>query len=177
MTDQNNKKEETKEENVKQKKESCNCEKECKCDCGEKCECEKTKKECEEWKEKYLRSLADYHNLEKRFIFQFEEIQNRSNKNLLLKFLEVQDNLEKAEIFIKDPGLKMIKDSFVKILKSEGVEEMDLLKKEYNPEFAECIEVEAGDKDNIVTTIVQKGYLLKGNLLRIAQVKVSKKSL
>ncbi len=143
------------------------------CKCGDECKC--NNKETEEYKNKYLRTLADYHNLEKRISQQFDDIQKRANKNLILKFLEVLDNLEKAEIFVKDEGLKIIKDSFVKILKTEGVEEMDLKNKEYDPFLAECIEVVSGEDDNRIVEVLKKGYKIKGDVLRIAQVKVSQK--
>lgn len=130
-----------------------------------------------EWKDKYLRALADYHNLEQRVENQIKLRQLDAKKKLLLSFLSILDNIDRAEIFVKDAGLVLVKDEFIKILKSEGVYEIELLNKEFNPQFAECIEVVNGDKDNIVIEILQKGYMMGELLLRPAQVRVSKKSL
>ena len=40
---------------------------------------------------------------------------------------------------------------------------------------AEVIEIVSGDKDNIVTEVLRKGYKLNDKILQVAQVKVSKK--
>lgn len=132
-------------------------------------------KEIEEWKNKYLRALADYQNLEKRQVEEATRIRKQSTKNLFLKFLEVLDDVESAETFVKDPGLKHVKDKFIKILQSEAVEELPLLGKSYDPHLAECIEVIPGQKDNIIVDIVRKGYKLGDEILRVARVKVEKK--
>ena len=85
------------------------------------------------------------------------------------------DHLEKAEIFVKNSDLKIIKDNFVKVLKEIGVEKMSLLRKEFDPYLAEAIDVIAGEKDNIIVEILRDGYQFHGKVIRIAQVKVSKK--
>ena len=75
------------------------------------------KQEAEENKKKYLRALADYQNLEKRVSEERFELMKMANKNLLIKILPFLDNLEKAEVFVKDQGLKISKDHFLQILK------------------------------------------------------------
>jgi len=136
---------------------------------------EEQKKQIEEYKNKYLRALADYQNLEKRINLEKQELIKMANKNLLLKILPIVDDLEKAEIFVKDDGLKLIKDNFLKFLKNEGVEEIEVLGKEFDPQFAEAVEVVKGEKDNIVVEVLRKGYRLGDKILRVAQVKVAKK--
>ncbi|OGK55801.1 nucleotide exchange factor GrpE [Candidatus Roizmanbacteria bacterium RIFCSPLOWO2_02_FULL_38_10] len=130
-----------------------------------------------EWKNKYLRALADYHNLEKRT---FDQINNgifQFKKKFLSRFLTVLDNIDRAEVFIKDPGLKLVKDELIKILAEEQVKELDLIGKRFDAGVAECIALVDGDDDGIVKEIVRKGYLIDSSLLRPAQVKVSKKKL
>lgn len=142
---------------------------------NKKGEIEKLRKEVEEYKNKYLRALADYQNLEKRVEQERQEIVFNASKNLLLKLLPIVDNLEKAEIFIKDDGLKMIKNNFDQFLRSEGLEEIQILGKEFDPQLAEAVEVVEGEKDNIIVEILKKGYKFNNKILRVAQVKVSKK--
>lgn len=137
-------------------------------------EIEKLKKEVEDYKNRYLRALADYQNLEKRTVEEKEQLIFQANKNLLLKLLPILDNLENAEVFIKDEGLKMVKNSFYQLLKSEGVEEIDILGKEFDPHLAEAVEVVEGAKDNVVVEVIRKGYRINNKVLRVAQVKVSK---
>lgn len=125
------------------------------------------------WKNKYLRALADYENLEKRTENQTADIYKRANKKILLKLIDILDVINQAEVFVKDPGLKLVKDEFQKLLASEGVKRMELEGKEYDPYVAEVIEMVAGKKPNMVTEVVRNGYTLHDEVLRHAQVKVS----
>ena len=136
---------------------------------------EKIKKERDEYKNSYLRALADYRNLEKRMIDERTELIKRADASLILKLLPFLDHLQKAEAFVKDDGLKIVKDDFVKILKELGLEEINVVGKEFDPHQAEAVDVIAGDKDNIIVEILRKGYMFEGKILRIAQVKVSRK--
>lgn len=135
---------------------------------------EQLKKQLEDYKNRYLRSLADYQNLEKRVLEEKKEFQKTANKNLLLKMITVLDDIDKAEIFVKDNGLVMIKNRFYQILQEEGVKEIEVLGKKFNPHLAEAIEVVEGEKDNVVVEVIRKGYYYFDKILRPAQVKVSK---
>lgn len=142
-------------------------------------ECEKcgemaTQKE--EYKTKYLRALADYQNYERRIQEQRTEWAKSANKNVILKLLTFLDDLERAEIFIKDSNLVHIKESFSKLLSNEGLEEIEVVNKPYDPYNAEVIDTKVGEEDNIVLSVLRKGYNYKGHLLRVAQVTVSKKA-
>ena len=137
-------------------------------------EIDSLKQQIEEFKNKYLRALADYQNLEKRVNEERFELVKTANKSLLIKILPFLDNLEKAEVFVRDPGLKISKEHFLQILKEAGLEEIDLLNKDFDPNLAEAIDIIAGIKDNKVVEILRKGYKFEDKILRIAQVKVSK---
>lgn len=141
-----------------------------------KCDqCEKLNQEKEEWKNKYLRALADYQNFEKRVFQEKEKIEKRAGVGLAMELLPFLDSLEKAEIFIKDQGLKIIAQKFVQILKDNKIEEIQVVGKEFDPHTAEAVDIVAGDKDNIVVEVTRKGYKFQDMILRVAQVKVSKK--
>ena len=133
------------------------------------------KKQLEECNEKYLRALADYQNFEKRVRDEKIELISSANKQFIMKLLPFLDNLNKAEVFFKDSGLNMIKNDFLEVLKSEGVEEIDIAGKEFDPHIAEAVDISEGEKDNIVLEVLRQGYTLHGKVLRVAQVKVSKK--
>lgn len=136
---------------------------------------EKLKKELEDTKNKYLRALADYQNLEKRVSEEKQFIIKNANKNLIIRILPFLDTLEKAEVFIKDKGLKIAKDQLLAILKEYGVSEIEVLNKPFDPLTSEAIEIVEGDKDNTVVDILRKGYRLGEQILRVAQVKVAKR--
>lgn len=136
---------------------------------------EEEKKKTEENKTKYLRALADYQNFENRVASQREELINNANKHLVMKLLSFLDNLDQAEIFVKDDHLKLIKGSFHKLLKEEGLKELEIKGKEYDPYTAEAIDIVDGEKENQVVDVLRKGYEMNGKVIRIAQVKVSRK--
>lgn len=133
------------------------------------------KKAVEECNGKYLRALADYQNFENRVREEKTELIKTANKQFILKLLPFLDNLNKAEIFLKDSGLNMIKNNFLDILKEEGIEEIDIVGKEFDPTIAEAVDIGEGEQDNLVLEVLRKGYTFQGKVLRIAQVKVSKK--
>ena len=133
--------------------------------------------ERDDYKNKYLRALADYQNLDRRMRDERVEIRKAAEASVILDLLPFLDTLNQAEVFIKDPGLKMVKDTFIQQLASMGVKTIDVLNKEYDPYTAEAIEVVEGEQENIVVEVVRNGYMLFDKILRPAQVKVSKKSL
>lgn len=135
---------------------------------------ETCKSNCEEFKTKYLRALADYQNLENRVMQNNQQLVRNANANLLLKMLPFLDGLEKAEIFIKDQGLRMITEQFQKALLEAGLTEITVLNKEYDPYLAEVVDMVEGEKDNLVIEVLRKGYRFHDKVLRVAQVKVSK---
>lgn len=133
------------------------------------------KAQVEEMRAKYLRALADYQNYERRVQDQHVEWTKNANKNVILKLLSFLDDLERAEVFIKDPNLSHVKESFAKMLKNEGLEEIDVIHKPYDPYTAEVIDMKEGEVENMVVAVLRKGYTYNGQLLRVAQVTVSKK--
>ena len=157
------------EEIKKERHEDCKCdEKECE-------NCEKQLNVGEEYKTKYLRAIADYQNYERRVQDQRIEWTKNANKSVFNKLLAFLDDLERAELFIKDPNLAHVKESFSKLLKNEGLEEIEVLGKPYDPHNAEVIDMKEGKEDNMVLAVLRKGYAYNGQLLRVAQVTVSKK--
>jgi len=139
-------------------------------------ELDKARKETNDFKNKYLRALADYQNFEKRVREEQETVRVKGKQEIFIQLLSILDSLEKAEVFIKDVGLKQVKDSFCQLLRDEQIEEINLLGKEFDPRLAEVVDVVVGERDNIVVEVLRKGYRFGGKILRVAQVKVSKKS-
>lgn len=128
------------------------------------------------YKELYLRALADYKNLEKRAYNERDAVKTRLLVELMRKMIPFLDNIEQAIIFNDDPGLQMIKKSFTDTLKSLGLQELDLLHQKFDPNTAEVIAVEEGESDDVIVAVIDKAYTLNGFLVRPAKVKVSKKN-
>lgn len=123
--------------------------------------------------EQLKRALADYQNLTKRVEADRVEFIKYVLTQFLAKLLPVIDDLEAAEAHIKDQGLTLAVDKLKTILNEEGVEEMTVLNRAFDPKLAECLELVPGKKDQVVG-IAQKGYLLNDKVLRPARVKVGK---
>jgi molecular chaperone GrpE len=126
-----------------------------------------------ELEDRLKRSLADYANLEKRIESQRQLFITLATTAIVVKMIEILDDLYLSLDHLKDPGLKMAIDKFVGVLKSEGVEEIEALGQEFNPEIMDCIEVVKG-KENQVISVKKIGYKLNGHIIRPAQVTVGK---
>ncbi|MFA9288921.1 MAG: nucleotide exchange factor GrpE [Weeksellaceae bacterium] len=130
----------------------------------------------DEGNHRYLRALADYKNLEQRVQTERERMRDTIKRQTIESFFPVLDNIDQAEVFTQDPGLKIVAESFRKVLKELGVKELDLAGKPYDPYNAEAVEVVPGEEDDMVVEVLQKGYELNGTVIRHAKVKVSKAS-
>jgi len=136
---------------------------------------EELKKQIEELNNRWKRAIADYQNLEKRTEAERKEWIEFAEKNLINKLLPVLDILEKAEEHLKDEGLNLAVKQFKDVLMKEGVEEIDSLGKMFDPSLHECVDLENGEDENKIIYVYNKGYFLKGKIIRPAKVKVTKK--
>ena len=71
-------------------------------------------------------------------------------------------------------GFLQIGNQLREFLKSQGVQELKAEQEKFNPEFHEAVGEVEGEKQGTVEEVVEKGYLLRGKLLRPAKVKVIK---
>lgn len=138
-------------------------------------EIEQFKKEAIEWKNKYLRALADYQNLERRTIQEKQELIKNASSQIIAQLLEALDILEKAEAHLKDQGLTIGVQGLQNVIKRAGVEKIETLGKKFNPLEMECTEIVRCDKDDEVVEETRAGFKINGKVLRVAQVKVGKK--
>ena len=126
--------------------------------------------------DRLLRLAADFDNFKKRADREHGMIKETSNANLLLKMLTIMDEFEIALKHEGDDefkkGIGMIYNKMAAILKDEGVEEMN--DEKFDPHRHEAVRQVEGEDGRIVE-IVQKGYLLRGKVLRHAKVVVGKK--
>lgn len=133
-------------------------------------------KSVEEWKNKYIRALADYQNLERRMIANRAEVHERSITDVIRPVLSFVDEIELAQKHMHDQGLDIALKGFANVLTQFGITRIDVTDKEFNPHEMECVEVVSGDKDNVVIAETRAGYKIGDRVLRVAQVKVSKKT-
>ena len=130
----------------------------------------------EEWKNKYLRVLADYQNLEKRSQNEKSEIRKFAAEVVVMRLLPAIDTLVKAKAHIEDVGLTLALKELETALSELGVTKIDVVGKQFNPHEMECIEVvpsQAGE-DTMVVEELLPGYKLHEKIIRVSQVKVGK---
>lgn len=126
-----------------------------------------------DWEEKYQRARADYINLERRVKLKEEEFLKFANSVLILKLLPILDDLSKASRANKDEGLKLVLKNFSDVLKSEGVEEVEVrVGDKFDPNIMDGTVAEGSGDDVRVSEILRKGYKIKGKVLRPTQVNV-----
>lgn len=141
-------------------------------------ELENVKKSEEGFKQKYLRALADYQNLEKRTQLEKERITNRAAEQIINELLGVLDIIENVQKHhLNDQGIKLAVGNFHSVLGSHGVVKIDVLHKKFDPVEMECTEVVKSDKDDIVVEEVRPGYKLGDTVIRVARVKVGKQEI
>lgn len=127
-----------------------------------------------EFEEKWKRARADYQNLEKRVESQQRERALSASRELIIKLLPVGDSFSLAARHLKDQGLDLAVRQFWQALEGEGLSEIKVEGREFDPNEMECVEVIEGGKEGKVAEEVKPGYCLMGKILRPAQVKVFK---
>jgi molecular chaperone GrpE len=136
----------------------------------------------ENWN-KFLLAMADFENYKKQMERRVQMIVADHRKSLLLRFLPVMDNLERALAFNASGdeklrgGLEATLRGFEGVLASEGVKPIDVKGKPFDPRLAEAIGTVAapeGVDDDTVVEVAERGYLMGDDLLRPAKVLVAK---
>ena len=145
----------------------------------------KLEAELEEWKNSYTRKLAEFQNFTKRKENEVAEMRKYASEGIIVKLLDNIDNLERAVDASKESqnfdslieGVNMILNNLKNLLTEEGVEEIEAAGKEYNPYEHKAMITENKEEldDNVVVQVFQKGYKMKGKVVRPAMVTVNKK--
>ena len=145
----------------------------------------KLEAELEEWKNSYTRKLAEFQNFTKRKENEVAEMRKYASEGIIVKLLDNIDNLERAVDASKESqnfdslieGVNMILNNLKHLLAEEGVEEIEAAGKEYDPYEHKAMITENKEEldDNVVVQVFQKGYKMKGKVVRPAMVTVNKK--
>lgn len=148
-------------------------------------ELEDLRQEVAELTDKCARAQAEVINFKKR---KEEETALRlkyCNEDLLLKFIGVCDNFERAikmddqnlddEVSKFLSGFKIMYTNMLETLRSYEVVEIECLDKPFDPNVMEAILVEHydGKEPHTVVEVLQKGYMYKDKILRPAMVKIN----
>ena len=147
-------------------------------------EIERLKAELAAESDRRLRGLAEAENLKKRLIKEKEEFQKYATESLVSELLPVLDHLELALAHGREieacknfmVGVDMTRKAFVDILSHHGVTEFGQVGEPFSPETHEALGMVAQPElpADVVAQVVQRGYTLRGRLLRPAKVMVNK---
>ena len=186
-----------KKKEAKEEMKNCNCGKSCECGCkeGKKCTCENEACECEscncDENEKLVQELTDRLQRTQAEMINFKRRKEEEtslrlrycNEDLLLKFVNIIDNFERAlnmddispdAIKYRD-GFKMMYTNMLEILNAYEVSEIEVFGKPFDPKISEALLVEHSDEydSGVVIEVLQKGYMYKDKILRPAMVKIN----
>ena len=132
----------------------------------------------EKERQKSLRLLADYQNLEKQII---DRVNSRSDK-IILDFLTVyEDFIRTKDAYEKEGGnvdsLNGIIKNMVTILDHYEVKPIEVEGKKLDPKLHEVVqEIEDNDhEEGIIVREITKGYIIRGEVIKYSKVCVSKK--
>ena len=148
-------------------------------------EAEKLKSEAEYYKDAFIRKAAEFENYKKRSDTEISNFIKYASEELIKSLLPVYDDInrsidsiEKGET--KDfetlkQGIQLIADKFKTTFKNEGLEEIDILGKEFDVNTCDALlQVPREDvPPHTVIEVVEKGYKLKDKVIRFAKVIVS----
>ncbi|MEI6608592.1 MAG: nucleotide exchange factor GrpE [Deltaproteobacteria bacterium] len=134
--------------------------------------------------DKYLRAVADLENYKKRSIREKADIIKYGKEEIIKDILPFVDSLDRAldhadssDVQAFKEGIRLIQEQLLSCLKKHGVEKIDSIGLNFDPNFHEALmQVESEEhEENKVVNEVEKGYLLNGRLLRPSKVCICKK--
>ena len=143
----------------------------------------KEQEEQQDWKDKYLRLSADFDNYRKRTLKEKAALSKFAGEEILQDFLPVVDDVGRAiqsmetneDLQAIKEGILLISNKLSDFLTKEGVQEIECMHKDFDPESHEAItNIPAPEKKlkGKVVDVIEKGYYLKGKIIRYPKVVV-----
>lgn len=138
----------------------------------------------EEYKDKYLRQVAEFDNYRKRVIKEKAELIKNGGEKVISAILPIVDDFERAsenmakmeDIDAVKEGVELIIEKFLTALHKEGLEKIDAVGQPFDVDFHEAIAMVPSPSDEMkgkVIDCVQTGYKLNDKVIRHAKVAVA----
>ncbi len=139
----------------------------------------------EDLNDRHLRLVAEFSNFRRRTEQERMSAWGRAQADVMTKFLDVLDDLHRvaqldlgnASVEAIMEGVDLVERKFSRLLDDAGVEVIDPAGQRFDPQTMEAImrmPAETAEQDETVGMVMQKGYALKGALMRPARVAVFK---
>lgn len=167
------------------KNHNCDCQDDCKC--KEKdmdCNCESEQCSCGSKEQEYLelaqRIKAEFENYKRRNAEITSISFNNGVVSTITKLLPAIDSFNQAKANIKDEetlvGLDLILSNILSAFKELGVEKIDAVGKEFDPNFHNAILTgkDETQPDGVVLEEYQQGFKLRDRIIRHSVVKINK---
>lgn len=147
-----------------------------------KAKLEEKTRQCEEYINAVQRNAAEFDNYKKRTVKEKEALSLDAAIDTVKAFLPVVDNLERAlkaaEEMEGNPlkdGVELVMRQLKECLDNLGVEAIAAVDNTFDPELHNAVMHITDDKygDNIVVEEFQKGYVMKGKVIRHSMVTVA----
>ena len=143
-------------------------------------ELEAVKKQLSEGVERMKRLQADFENFRRRTRQEKEELSNMVVQDFIKELLPMLDNFDRAmaaeatDAAKFQQGVEMIYNQLAEILKNRGMELIDTKEAKFDPNFHQAVmRVENPDlEDEAIAMELQKGYMVKGKVIRPSMVQV-----
>jgi len=134
------------------------------------------RKEKQEYMDGWQRAKADYVNALKRFETDVKTAEFRGTVGAVETLLPAFDALERAKEHGEIPqGFLAIAKQIENAFAALGLEEVGKAGEKFNPAFHEALgqdKVESAEQDDIITTILEKGWRVGESVIRPAKVRV-----
>lgn len=137
--------------------------------------------DAEQWKDKYIRLVAEFENYKKRTLKEKSELILNGSEKTVAAILPILDDFERATADkTEDPqaikgGYELIYKKFLKALETLGVHKIKTDNADFDVDYHEAIAMVPGmgdDKKGKVIDCVQTGYTLNDKVIRHAKVAV-----
>jgi molecular chaperone GrpE len=139
----------------------------------------------ENWKDKYLRALAEQENMRKRIQKEKQEMLSFGIENAIAEFLPAIDNFENALRFAESAsgevknwaiGFEMILSQYKEVLYNHGIVSYHSVGNTFDPQVHEAVEIVETTEhpDGTIMHEFTKGYKSANRTIRPARVKVAK---
>lgn len=137
--------------------------------------------DAEQWKDKYIRLVAEFDNYKKRTLKEKSELILNGSEKTVAAILPILDDFERATADkTEDPqaikeGYELIYKKFLKALETLGVNKIKTDNADFDVDYHEAIAMVPGmgdDKKGKVIDCVQTGYTLNDKVIRHAKVAV-----
>ena len=147
---------------------------------GPAAEAEALKVQLAEGAERMKRLQADFENFRRRTRQEKEELSNMVVQDFIKELLPMLDNFDRAmaaeatDAAKFQQGVEMIYNQLTEILKNKGMELIDTKDAKFDPNFHQAVmRVENPDlEDEAIAMELQKGYMVKGKVIRPSMVQV-----